>query len=235
MVEIKICGLNDEASIATATAAGADRIGLLFYPRSPRNVSLERAGELARQARRIAGGRVRIVAVSVDADDELIEAIVTSVAPDDLQLHGSESVARVAELKARTGCGIIKAAGIASGADLERAAVYSGVADLMLYDAKPAPEIGADLPGGNGLSFDWRVLAGLAAGERYLLSGGLHADNVATALALTGAPGVDVSSGVESAPGRKDPERIRAFISAVRAFEASGRTTVAASANTPRT
>lgn len=208
---VKICGLSTAASLEAALEAGADMVGLVFFPTSPRHVSLGQARELAGQAR----GRARIVALTVDADDRLLEAIVAAATPDVLQLHGRETPARVAAVAKRFGVATMKAIGVAGPSDLSAAKPYAGVADMILFDAKPPKD--AHLPGGNGLAFDWRLLAGFAGETPYLLSGGLTPDNVGEAIALSGAKGVDVSSGVERAPGVKDNSKIAAFVARARA------------------
>jgi phosphoribosylanthranilate isomerase len=208
-MDIKICGLRTEEALAAALAGGASHVGFIFFPKSPRNIEPAEAGRL----RRLAFGKAKAVAVTVDADDATLDAIVKAVAPDMLQLHGSESPARVAELKARYRLPVMKALSVREKSDLDRVADYVGVADRLMFDAKPPK--GADLPGGNGVSFDWSLLARLDAGTDYLLSGGLNADNVAEALRAANPSGVDISSGVESAPGMKDVRLIEAFFRAV--------------------
>ena len=208
--DIKICGLRSEETLAAALEAGADLVGLVFFPRSPRHLSLEDGARLARLAR----GRVPVVALTVDADDLLLDGIAETVRPDLLQLHGRETPSRVAEIRARFGGPVVKALGVADAADLEAAHAYSGAVDRFLLDAKPPK--GATRPGGNGLAFDWRLLAGLDLGRPLMLSGGLTAINVAEAVRIARPQGVDASSGVESAPGIKDPARIAAFIAAAR-------------------
>lgn len=209
-VQVKICGLRDRAGVTAAADAGARYLGFVFFPRSPRAVDVETARDLA--------GSVPVgvakVALVVDADDALIDTITERVPVDLLQLHGSESPERVAEIRTRTGLPVMKALGVATEADLASVASYLPVADQLLLDAKPPP--GAALPGGNGLAFDWRLLAGCRWPLPWMLAGGLTADNVARAIQLTGAQQVDVSSGVESAPGVKDAARIAAFMAAVR-------------------
>ncbi len=209
-VTVKICGLSTAETLEVALEGGADMIGLNFFPKSPRAVSLEAGAELAARVR----GRAEIVALTVDMDDEGIDAIVDAVRPDWLQLHGHETPERVAALQVRTGLGVLMAIGIRTADDIARIPAYAAVADGLLLDAK-APA-GAVLPGGNGVPFDWSLLDGIDPALPYMLSGGLDPDTVAAALALTGARGVDVSSGVESAPGVKDVARIKAFIAAVR-------------------
>jgi phosphoribosylanthranilate isomerase len=211
-VIVKICGLSTEETVDAALAAGADMIGFVFFPKSPRAVTLERAAALAERVR----GRAEIVALTVDMDDAGLEAIAETLKPDWIQLHGGESVERVAEIRQRFGLPVMKALGIRTSEDLAGVLAYAAVADRLLLDAKPPKD--ADRPGGNGVSFDWRLLDALDPGLSYMLSGGLDADNVAAALALARPPGIDVSSGVENAPGVKDPDRIRAFIAAIRGF-----------------
>ena len=208
--QVKICGLKSELEVDTAIAGGADMIGIVFFAPSPRNIPIADGRRLADHAR----GRTRIVALLVDADDALIDQVTGVVAPDVLQLHGSEDVARVRQINERTGLPAIKAIKVASAADAAAAFVYQDVVEQILFDAK-APK-GSPLPGGNGLSFDWRALDGVKDKLRYMLSGGLTPENVATAIRLTGAPAVDVSSGVEVRPGVKDPARIRAFLQAAK-------------------
>jgi len=208
---IKICGLSTLDAVDRAADLGADMAGFIFFKKSPRHVAIETASALAARAR--ARG-LKTVAVTVDMDDAGLEEIVSAVKPDWLQLHGGESPERVAELKARFGLPVMKAFAIRAASDLDRIAPYKGVADRFLFDAKP-PE-GSDLPGGNGVSFDWRLLANLDGTANYMLSGGLTKDNVGTALAISHAPGIDVSSGVESAPGVKDLAMMDSFVRAVR-------------------
>lgn len=207
---VKICGLSTPDTLEASLVAGADLIGLVHFPKSPRHVGLDLGAALSRQAR----GRAERVALLVDPDDALVAAVVAALDPDWLQLHGRESPERVAAVKARTGRPVMKALGIATAGDLARAARYAGVADRLLYDAKPAP--GAVLPGGNGHAFDWELLAGAGRDHPFMLSGGLTPDTVAEALAVTAARAVDVSSGVEASPGRKDPDRIAAFVAAAK-------------------
>ena len=207
---VKICGLSTAATLEAALAAGADMAGFVFFPKSPRHVGYETARALGAQAR----GRARIVALSVDADDDALGRIIEALAPDILQLHGRESPSRVGEIRQRFGRPTMKAIGVAAPEDFAAAAPYDGVADFLLIDAKPPRD--AALPGGNGLAFDWRLARRFSPKRPWLLSGGLDSDNVAEAIASAGAFGVDVSSGVESAPGVKDEMKIRAFIAAAR-------------------
>ena len=210
-LDIKICGLKTPEAVAAALEGGASHVGFIFFPRSPRNVEARRAARLADAAR----GRAKIVAVTVDAEDAALDPLVEAVKPDVLQLHGEETPERVQHVRARYGLPVLKALPIRTMEDLARSAAYRGIADRLLFDAKP-PE-GARLPGGNGVAFDWSLLAALDGEVDYMLSGGLDADNVAAALARSRARGIDVSSGVESAPGIKDVARIAAFFEAVRA------------------
>jgi phosphoribosylanthranilate isomerase len=210
---VKICGLSSPETVDAAIDAGADFVGFVFFPGPPRHVGVERAKALAALAR----GRAGTVALSVDADDAALDAIVATVRPDLLQLHGHESAARVAVVKRRFGLPVVKALPVASAADLDALAAYEGIADWILFDARPPKD--ATRPGGLGRPFDWHLLEGIKRNTPFLLSGGLDADNVAQALQITHANGVDVSSGVERAPGEKDPDKIRAFIRAVRAAQ----------------
>ena len=210
MTQVKICGLKTMAALDAALDGGADYVGLVFFAPSPRNLKLQDAAALAGHAR----GRAQIVALVVDADDAALAAILDDVAPDWLQLHGEESPERVAEIKRRIGLPVIKAVPVATEADGKRAFDYAGIADLILFDAK-APK-GSVLPGGNGGTFDWSMLDGVKDRIPFMLSGGLNPENVADAIAATSAAAVDVSSGVESAPGVKDPELIRRFLEAVK-------------------
>lgn len=209
-VEAKICGITTPEALDAAIDGGARYVGLVFFAPSSRNLDVETAARLAERAR----GRARIVALVVDADDEALTQIVCRVAPDFLQLHGHETPARVREIKVRFGVPVIKAVPVATTADASAANDYAGIADLILFDAKP---VAGAAPGGNGLAFDWRALADVPPETRFMLAGGLTPENVAVAVELTGAAAVDVSSGVESAPGRKDPALIRRFLAAAKA------------------
>ncbi|HVL72678.1 MAG TPA: phosphoribosylanthranilate isomerase [Beijerinckiaceae bacterium] len=211
---VKICGINTVPALDAALAAGAEWIGLVRYPRSPRHVELEQGRALSERAR----GRTARVALLVDPDDAALEAVVEALDPDLLQLHGAETPERVAAIRGRFGRPVMKAVGIGEAADLERLSAYAAVADRLLLDAKPPRDRNA-LPGGNGLAFDWRLLTGLDLQKPFMLSGGLTPDNVAAAVRLTGAPAVDVSSGVERRPGEKDPDKIAAFVKAARSAE----------------
>ena len=210
-LDIKICGLSTAETFDAALDNGASHVGFIFFAKSPRNVSPALAGQL----RQAAKGRAEAVAVTVDADDAFLDAIVAAVKPDMLQLHGKETPERVAEVRARYDLPVMKAFSIREAADFEAIAPYRDVADRLLFDAKPPA--GSELPGGNGVSFDWRLLAGLDASVDYMLSGGLNAANIGDALRLANPPGIDVSSGVESAPGVKDAALIENFFRAVRA------------------
>ena len=207
--QIKICGINDPAAMDAVVAAHADYAGLVFYPPSPRNVGLQDASLLAERS----GSQIKRVGLFVDADEGSIGDAVSAGRLDALQLHGSESPARAAELRARFGLPVWKAIAVAGPGDVERASQYAGAADLILFDAK-TPK--GTLPGGMGLSFDWSLLVAYRGALPWGLAGGISAANVADAVRQTGAPLVDVSSGVESEPGVKDPDRIAAFARAVR-------------------
>jgi phosphoribosylanthranilate isomerase len=208
--KVKICGLKTPAALEAALAGGADYVGLVFFPASPRNVAPEVAAALAAAAR----GRAKIVALTVDPDDALLDAIAAAAAPDLIQLHGDETPERVAEIRARWGRQVIKAVSVETADDVQEASRYRGVADLVLFDAR-APAA-STRPGGNGAPFDWRSLLGIRDGQPFVLSGGLTPDNVAEAIRLTGAAVVDVSSGVESRRGEKDPELIARFLRAAK-------------------
>lgn len=207
---VKICGLTTEEQAEAAARAGARYVGLVFFDRSPRHLAVDRARDVALS---VPPG-VAKVALTVDASDDALDAIMAAVPLDMLQLHGRESVARVAEVRARYGIPVMKAVGVADEGDLQALDDYSAVADQLLVDAKAPP--GATLPGGNGLAFDWRLIAGRQWSRPWMLAGGLTPANVEAAMRLTGARQVDVSSGVESAPGIKDPELIARFIGAAR-------------------
>lgn len=207
-VRVKICGLRTVQDVAAVAAAGAAYAGFVFFPRSPRHLTLEQAAVLALAA---PPGLAK-VALVVDAEDAALDAIVEGIALDMLQLHGHESPERVAEVRARYGLPVMKAVGVADEGDLAALFDYSTVADQILIDAKPPK--GAALPGGNGLSFDWRLVAQRRWLRPWMLAGGLTAENVAEAVRLTNARQVDVSSGVESAPGQKDAAKIAAFVRA---------------------
>lgn len=213
-MRVKICGIRTEAIRDAAVAAGAAYLGFVFFPKSPRNVTHEEAAALAVG---VPPG-VAKVALTVNADDAALEALLEAVPLDMLQLHGAESPERVAEVRARFGLPVMKAVGVRGEADLPAIAEYSRVADQLLIDAK-APKDGA-LPGGNGLAFDWRLIAGRRWAVPWMLAGGLTPQNVAEAVRLTGATQLDLSSGVETAPGVKDPALVRAFMTAAAAAAA---------------
>ena len=207
MTEVKICGLSEPITTQTALDHGADMVGLVFFAKSPRNVSLAQARALADQAR----GRAKIVALIVDADNTLLQDIKSELRADYIQAHGNETPQRISEIYALTQINVIKAIKVESAADVASANAYRDAASLILFDAKAPKGL---LPGGNGLSFDWKLLANVK--YPYMLSGGLTPDNVAEALRITHAPMVDVSSGVESSPGIKDAELIAKFIKAAK-------------------
>ena len=208
----KICGIRSEDILEATLAAGADLVGLVFFPPSPRNVDLATAARLAALAR----GRAEIVALFVDPTDAQVAEIVSRTGPDIVQLHGSETPQRVTAVRRLAGCRVMKAVKVETADDAATALQFADVADLILFDAK-APK-GATLPGGNGLAFDWRALAEVTPrlAGKWMLSGGLNPDNVAEAIRLTGAPMVDVSSGVEVSPGQKSPELISRFLRAAK-------------------
>ncbi|MCH2066193.1 phosphoribosylanthranilate isomerase [Shimia sp.] len=208
-IRVKICGLKEPAHVAAAAEAGAAYVGFVFFEKSPRNVGIAQARDLAVEA----PVGVAKVALTVNADDAFLDKLVETVPLDMLQLHGSESPERVAEVRARFGLPVMKAIGIADAQDVAKIDTYGAVADQLLVDAKPPKN--ADLPGGNGLSFDWRLVNRKYWPRPWMLAGGLTADNVAEAVKMTGARQLDLSSGVESAPGVKDIGMIRAFMKAV--------------------
>ncbi len=212
-IGIKICGLKTQETLEAAIAAGASHFGMVFFPRSPRNITLHVAAQLSN----IAMGCITSVALIVDASDKEIERILQAANVTMLQLHGSETPERAAHIRQKFGKPIIKAISIAGEEDTKKASAYRAAADLILFDAKPPKNKKNALPGGNGLSFDWRILAPIQGKMPFMLSGGLNPDNVAEAISLTGASMVDVSSGVESSPGEKDPVLIRRFVKAARA------------------
>ena len=205
-IRVKICGLTAADDVSAAVTAGAAYVGFVFFKKSPRHVTAEAARALAID---VPPG-VAKVALTVDADDATLDALTDRVPLDFLQLHGKESPARVTEIKARYGLPVMKAIGVAEAADLAQVDRYAGVADQLLIDAKPPP--GATRPGGNALAFDWRLIEGRDWPLPWLLAGGLTPENVAQAVACTGAKQLDVSTGVEAAPGVKDANLIRAFI-----------------------
>jgi phosphoribosylanthranilate isomerase len=210
---VKICGLSTRETLDVALQAGADMVGFVFFPPSPRHLNLEMARGLGKQTRR----RASKVALTVDADDATLANIVEALQPDILQLHGKETVARLRDIKQRFGLPVMKAIAVEASADLAPLPGYAAVADRVLFDARAPKE--ATRPGGLGAVFDWHVLEDLDLKLPFMVSGGLNAGNVAEAVRVTRAGGVDVSSGVERTPGIKDPEMIRAFIRAARATQ----------------
>jgi phosphoribosylanthranilate isomerase len=214
-VLVKICGLRTPAALDAALDAGADMVGFVFFPPSPRNVGIAAARALGARVM----GRARKVALSVDATDAELAAVIAALKPDVLQLHGRETPERVVAVRSRFGLPVTKALPIERRDDLAPVRLYAKVADRLLFDARAPRE--ATRPGGLGKSFDWRLLEGLEFGVPFMLSGGLDVGNVADALRITRAPSVDVSSGVERAPGEKDVEKIRAFVRAAREAEAA--------------
>jgi len=215
---VKICGLKSAEALDVALESGADMVGFVFFPPSPRNLGYEAARTLGARV----GGRARKVALTVDANDDTLGTIVEALKPDILQLHGGETPDRVVAVRTRFRLPVMKALPIATRGDLSPIRQYEKVSDMLLFDAR-APQ-DATRPGGLGKTFDWTLLQGIKPAVPFMLSGGLDADNVMQALAVTRAPGVDVSSGVERAPGEKDPEKIRAFIRAARAAEQGAKT-----------
>jgi phosphoribosylanthranilate isomerase len=213
-VLVKICGIKDRAALDAAREAGADMLGFVFFPASPRAVTANQAAELARS---YADGPQR-VGLFVDPDDAMLAETLALVPLDLIQLHGEESPARAAEIRARFGKPVMKALGIATKADLARMADYADQVDYFLLDARPPP--GSALPGGNALAFDWSLMKGETPPRPWLLASGLTPANVVEAIAASGATGVDVSSGVEKARGVKDPAAIAAFIAAAKAARA---------------
>ncbi|WP_315702174.1 MULTISPECIES: phosphoribosylanthranilate isomerase [unclassified Bradyrhizobium] len=210
---VKICGLTTPETLAAALDAGADMVGFVFFPPSPRHLGLQAARALGAQAK----GRALKVALTVDADDATIENIVETLRPDLLQLHGKESVARVRDIKQRFGLPVMKAIPVETAADLASLSGYAAVCDRILFDARAPKD--ATRPGGLGATFDWHLLQDLKLDLPFMVSGGLSAGNVHEAVRITGAGGVDVSSGVERAPGVKDSDMIREFVRAARAIE----------------
>ena len=212
---VKICGLSTPETLDVALEEGADMVGFVFFPPSPRNIAFETARTLGSRVK----GRARKVALTVDADDALLEKIVEALKPDMLQLHGHETPQRVAAVRESFGLPVMKVLPIEAKSDLVAIGSYTSVADRLLFDARPPHD--ATRPGGLGKPFDWHLLENLDLSIPFMLAGGVNAGNVADALRVTRAGGVDVSSSVESAPGVKDPDRIRAFIRAARAISSS--------------
>ena len=206
---VKICGLSTPEAVEAAVAGGAAYVGFVFFAPSPRDIAPTRAAELAAPAR--AAG-LKIVAVTVDADDALLDQIMATLAPELIQLHGAEIPERAAAVRDRTGAGVIKALRVSRADDLGAADSFAHAADQLMFDARAPAD--ALLPGGNGSAFDWTILAGRRFAQPWLLAGGLHAANVGEAVRTSGAAQVDVSSGVERSPGVKDPASIRAFLEA---------------------
>ncbi|MBG6209073.1 phosphoribosylanthranilate isomerase [Labrenzia sp. EL_126] len=209
-IQVKICGLSTEETMEAALDAGADMVGLMFFPKSPRHVSLSKACKLADMAR----GKAEIVAVTVNMDPDGLSRIRELVNPDMIQFHGSEAPEALAAAKVMQGTKVMKALSVGEREDLERARYYSIVADWILFDAKPPKD--SELPGGNGVSYDWALLKDLDLEKPFLLSGGLDPANVGDAIRQSGVKAVDVSSGVERDKGVKDSERIRAFVAAAK-------------------
>ena len=210
MAKIKICGITDRQAMDAAVAASAEMVGLVFFENSPRHLDYEAAAGLASVVR----AKADIVALTVDPDDSRLDAIAEHIAPDYIQLHGRESAARVRAIRERYGTKVIKAVGVSSASDLATLVQFEGTADLVLLDARPPR--GSGRPGGHGMPFDWAVLDELDPALGYMLSGGLDPDNVASAVRRTRPYAVDVSSGVEHSPGKKDPAMIARFVAAVR-------------------
>jgi len=208
----KICGVTDEAGLEASIRGDARWLGFVFFPASPRSLRPEQAAHLAAAA----AGRIERVGLFVDPDDALLEETLRQVDLDLLQLHGKESPRRVREIRARWGLPIIKAVKVAQAGDLDAVADYLAVVDRILFDAKAPADMAGALPGGNALAFDWRLLAGRTWSKPWMLSGGLHPENLEEAVTISGASAVDVSSGVEARPGVKDPARIAAFLEKAR-------------------
>ncbi len=208
MVATKICGINDETAMRTAVVGGVRFVGFVFYPPSPRAVEPEDAAQLAA----LASGDVTRVGLFVDSDDALLESALTAVTLDMIQLHGSETPERCREIRTRWNLPVMKAIKVLTSGDIDAAGAYDGAVDWLMFDARAPKNMKDALPGGNALAFDWTLLAGRKFPVPWMLAGGLNPDNLAEAVRLSGAEVVDVSSGVESAPGRKDPRLIEAFL-----------------------
>lgn len=213
---VKICGINSAEAADAAARGGADFAGLVFHPKSPRHVTAEAARSLAQRLR----GRVRLVALVVDPRDEDIVHVMNNAVPDFLQLHGSESPARVNEVREKFGLPVIKVLPVADASDFANLPAYEEAADMLMFDAKPPAN--ADRTGGHGVAFDWQLLRSRTISRPWFLAGGLNTENIARAIAASNAPGVDVSSGVETAPGVKSPEMIQSFIAAARSTQFAG-------------
>lgn len=214
-IQAKICGLSTPEAVKAAFDGGAAYLGFVFFARSPRNVTPEAAERLVAPVR---GRGVKTVAVTVDPDDALVDRLMATMRPDLIQVHGKETPSRVREIAARAGVGVIKAFSVSTSADVDQAGPYDGVAEQFLFDARPMEGQGgtSSLPGGTGARFDWSLLAGRRFSRPHFLAGGLDPWNVGQAVATSGAPLVDVSSGVERGPGLKDPVLISAFLDAVK-------------------
>ena len=212
MTQVKICGLSTPESVAAAIDGGADYLGFVFYPRSPRNVTPEQAALLAAPVPL----SVQTVALTVDASDALLQTIIDTMGPAILQLHGHETPERVADIRQRFGVPVMKVLSVAGPEDVAAAHAYEDIAELLMFDARPPKDMANALPGGNALRFDWTLLASTSWKKPWLLAGGLTPDNVAEAIRISGAPGVDVSSGVEDAPGHKSVALIQAFLKAAK-------------------
>jgi phosphoribosylanthranilate isomerase len=217
-IAVKICGITSPDAIDAAVVAGASYGGLVFHPNSPRNLSLDQAAVLSERMR----GRLKIVALIADMDDAQIQALATAVRPDFLQLHGAESARRTAYIRGKFGVPVIKALAVAEPSDLAAAAEYESTADMLMFDARPPK--GAQRGGGHGAAFDWKILSGRSFAKPWFLAGGLDPESVARAIRASGAKMVDVSSGVESAPGRKDMAEIMKFVMAARTADAANDT-----------
>jgi len=209
-VGAKICGVSTPEAVSAALEGGAAYLGFMFFEKSPRNIGVEAAARLAQPIR----GRAKVVAVTVDPDDAELDRIATGLRPDFIQLHGKETPSRVRDVAGRIGAGVIKVAPVSEASDIDRAADYEGVADHLMFEGRPPKD--ASRPGGAGLSFDWTLLSGRRFQRPWFLAGGLDPWNLAEAVAQSGAPIVDVSSGVERGPGLKDPALITAFLDAAR-------------------
>ncbi len=212
MVEVKICGLSEPETLGAALDAGADYVGFMFYEPSPRNIDFATARALSHQV----GSRAKKVAVTVDADNEKIAQIMQSIEPDYIQAHGSETPDRIKALNEMTGLPIIKAIKVRDASDIASAEQYADAAALVLFDAKAPESLENALPGGNGITFDWSLMGAETSRPKFMLSGGLHKDNLREAIGITKAPIIDVSSAVESSPGVKDINLIRAFMDAAK-------------------
>jgi len=208
MVATKICGITDTPAMRTAIAGGVRFVGFVFYPPSPRAVEPEDAAQLAA----LAPGDVTRVGLFVDPCDALLESALTAVTLDMIQLHGSETPERCGEIRTRWNLPVMKAIKVLTSGDIDAAGAYDGAVDWLMFDARAPKNVKDALPGGNALAFDWTLLAGRKFPVPWMLAGGLNPDNLAEAVRLSGAEVVDVSSGVESAPGRKDPRLIEAFL-----------------------